>query len=310
MKNALYITISIGLLSLSGCYRHVRTSVGEGSSSPFHSEWDSASAAVTCREVRDAQDDETTEEAFALAERVGLMARTSETPVRVRDAVATTCALDDAREAAGEARAVTTRDGCERLLAPDGISADAEVMASTTGRAAVDSRLTDAVLPMVQMRLLFASFMADAQAWCRSQEASASVFAPGMGFAPGFPGAGYGSLFASGGLGLSVFGLGAGIGGFATSGGMAPTVGFARGDIVLNGFGMRPDAVALVTVNGATTTVTPGTRDLHFRMAGSATYAWSVDCMVNGVTRPDLRQAGMWGPDAGRLDLDAICSRY
>lgn len=304
---ALYISIS--MVALSGCYRHVRTSVGEGSASPFHSEWDSADAAVTCREVRDAQDDETTEEAFALAERVGLMASARETPISVRGAVATTCELDDAREAAGESRAVTTREGCERLLAADGIPADAEISVTSTDRASVDPRLTDAVLPMVQMRLLFASFMADAQAWCRSQEAGAALFAPGMGFAPGFPGAGYAPLFASGGLGLSVFGLGGSVA-IGTSGGMAATTGFARGDVVLNGYGMRPDAVAMVTVNGATTPIMPGTRDQHFRLAGSATYAWSVECMVNGISRPDLRQSGVWGPDAGRLDLDAICGRY
>jgi hypothetical protein len=74
---------------------------------------------------------------------------------------------------------------------------------------------------------------------------------------------------------------------------------------------MRADAIALVSLNGVSTPISPGTRDLHLRpMIGTATTTWSVDCSINGVPMPGLHQAGAFGIDGGRLDLDAVCGRY
>lgn len=312
MKSVLSTLTTIVIISLTGCapIGVYSTSTGHGSTSPFHREHSSTAETYTCMDVRDAQDDETTEEAFSLLSRVGLIEDEREVSVDYRLAATLLCEQEGRRGAEREIPAET----CERWLAADGIPADVTGTVETTGRRHVDPRVADMMLPIVQSRLYLGLFMADAQRYCQDREMSTSLLAGGMptsGFLAFAPIGASAAMSFFGGMGGFGGGLGFGSAVGTTGGGISLATVPARGDIVLNGYGMRVDAIALVTLNGVATPIAPGTRDLHLRPAvGTATTMWSVECSWNGVPMPHLRQAGAFGPDGGRLELDVICGRY
>lgn len=328
MSAKLIVTVTAALLAASvftGCtpITAYSTSTGHGSASPVHREHSSTGETYTCMDVRAAQDSATVEEAFAMAERVGFIPSRVETSVSVRDSVATSCRLDDERESAGESRAFTTREGCERLLGPDGIPADAETTTSSTEAATVDPMFARAMLPIIQMRMALATFMADAQRYCQDREMSTALIAGGA-LTPEF------ALFAPmtaafmstaggvGGLGLpglsnGMLGMGTagGLGLGSTAGGVALAAVPGRGDLVLNSYGMRADAIATVTLNGMPIQLRSGITDRHY--VGGVSTIWSVDCFLlrggSPIPLTDRHVEGQWGIDGGRLDLHAICGR-
>ncbi len=308
MKNVTALYISISIISLvSGCapIGVYSTSTGHGSSSPVHREHSSSAETYTCMDVRDAQDDETTEEAFSLLARVGLIPSTREVTVNYRDATRVLCDQSDARETAGESRTIT-RAECERLLAADGIPADATGTVTSTERASVDPRVEAMILPIAQARLYFGLFMADAQRYCQDREMSTVLFAGSM------PAGGF-STFAPIGAaaGMGYFGgLGGGTGfGLGTSGGATATTMHARGDIVVNSYNMRIDAIAVVSIDGSgPMQINPGVMDRHYRgAAGVATHFVTVDCMINGVTVPHMHRELDFGLDGGNVELRVLC---
>jgi hypothetical protein len=239
------ITLIVLALACAGCVRRgfrtdTATSTGHGQSDRHHSEWSSVNETVTCRQVMNAQDGQTTEEAFALLRRTGLMPTEREratVPVQVRTRVqmeAFCASMEATAQNGGMSSEVAqaTRAYCADRLGPQGISADTEtsveVEAEPPTAPIIDPRVQEMILPIAQERLFLGLFMADAVRYCRDQEASTPVFmnngaAPG--FAAAFPtGAIYGGrTFGSGGLGMSVFGRSVGIptsGGYGSAGGM------------------------------------------------------------------------------------------
>jgi hypothetical protein len=312
VKNiALYISIIVIALA-TGCGLGVNTyatSTGHGVDSVYYSSHNSATETYNCQRVRAEQDDATTEEAFALLARVGLIPSAREVSVRYRDAARLICNQSDRQERGGTARTLP-REECERMLASvGGIDADASDPVVSTERVSVDPRVEAMILPIAQMRLYYGLFMADAQRYCQDREASAIVLTNGMpsyGFSAFAPiGAGVApGLFGAGGFGATAFSNG----GMGAGGGLSESTFHARGDIVVNSYGMRPDAIAVVTLNGAPMEVRTGRRDHHLRPApGVAATEWSVDCMINSVPLSDLHQSGNFGINGGRIELDAIC---
>ncbi|MCC6563408.1 hypothetical protein IT087_00780 [Candidatus Uhrbacteria bacterium] len=317
-NSALYISISFALALVSGCapIGVYSTSTGHGSSSPFHREHSSSAETYTCMDVRDAQDDETTEEAFSLLERVGLIPSAHDTTVNFRDAARLLCEQEARR---GEEREVPA-EVCERWLADDGIPADATGTVTSTERLGVDRRVEDMVLPIAQARLYFGLFMADAQRYCQDREASTVLLsggAPASGFA----------LFAPVGAmaGTSYFGgLGGGFGlGLGTAGG-ATTV--ASENIVLDTRFMSPSVTAVVSIisipaagSGRVAPTAPGTLTLT-SMSGQTPvavldgfdYQVTVQCLVNGALMTSFSHTSRFSsPTAtgGRVELDVICGR-
>lgn len=117
-KAFFYITIMIAALTM-GCATWSGPR-GRGHSTPF--EWDAEAdtAMSACQDSRQRQRRELLCDAGILTgARCG-----GEVSVNYRDSVRLICEQSDSREAAGETRAIS-RDDCDRLLAADGIPADA-----------------------------------------------------------------------------------------------------------------------------------------------------------------------------------------
>lgn len=119
-NNSIIVLVTLALALASGCATWSGPR-GRGHSGPFEWNAESDTAMSACQDSRSRQRRELLCDAGILS---GARCEGAEVTVSYRDSVRLICEQSNARESAGESRAIS-RDDCERLLATDGIPADA-----------------------------------------------------------------------------------------------------------------------------------------------------------------------------------------
>lgn len=294
---ALYITIAI---ATAGCANWSGPR-GTGHSTPVEWTAESNTAFRSC--ITDRR-----EQRHELLCDAGLLTGSrcaEEVAVGYRDSVQLICDQSDAREAAGESRTISDEE-CERLLASDGVPADAVGTVSSTAPATADPRM-QWVLSM------------NPGLW---QDDHSFCIAITSGY--GAPTAGGVALGAP--VGVGVPGVGVAYGAPVGVGlGVGTTVSAAMTNIVLDARGMRPGMIAVVTISGTpvmgsaaavstpmTVQVTPLMGAYRVSVPDGLDYNVTVQCMLNGSVYATGSTSECFSSrycGGGQVDLDVICGR-
>ncbi len=279
MKNfALYITISSILALVAGCTSWT-TPAGDVETTPFTVRGDSNTALARCIDRRSAQ-------RSRLLRDIGIRTEATPTEVQVsyRDSVQLICTQSDRRETAGESRTIS-REECERLLAPDGIPADA----NGTVRTEVPEPTAD---PRLQA-LMAANpgLFTDDDTVCNGRV----IGGGGMNGMTGIAqvGGGFGGM----GIMPGAFGLGN-----------------ATRNIVFVTQGMDPRVTATVSIAGLASNMqlTHLNGETPVTVADGLNYQVNVVCSVNGVPTGSHAHSAEFAkrhPTGTRVMVNALCGR-
>lgn len=215
--NKIKFLVVFATLAATGCVTSWRSANGHGTTSPVYSDYESSSEFRACLTDRRGQRTERLNELCEFADGQCSERR----PVNYREAVTLICEQSNARESGGESRTIS-REDCARLLAPDGIRADATGTVTTTTNG-TDPRLA---------WLVGASpvLMQDDHAFCMAAMSGYGVPTSGN-YAVG-----YGASVPYGNAPV------VGVGGYAAVGVGGPMMGYAVGSMP-GGVGLRPFGV-------------------------------------------------------------------
>lgn len=291
MKNfALYISIISLIALVTGCTSYT-TPAGNVRTTPVSVSVDSTEALTLCIDRRVAQRTRLIRESGIRTE-----AAPTEVQVSYRDSVQLICTQSDRRETAGESRTIS-REECTRLLAPDGIPADA----NGTVRTEAPAPATDPLL-----RALMAANPAlfrDDDEVCNNR--------------------------VIGGGGMNGMAINGQVGGIAQVGGFGGVgimpgafgLGGATRDIWLDARYMNPNVTAVVNITSAshlsgaaqgTVTVNSSQGAMPISVLDGFDYQVNVSCLVNGVpiaTRSHSTNFSRRIPSGGNVLLYVICGR-
>jgi hypothetical protein len=297
MKNnnvALYISIIIASI-VAGCTSWEGPE-GSGSTTPISARFDSNTAFRGCIADRGKQRAE-----LLRTIGIGVEAETTEVRVSYRDSVQLICDQSDRRETDHESRSMT-REECTRLLAPDGIPADANGTVRTE---------TEAPAPTADPRLV--ALMAANPALFTDDHATCIAISRGN----GVPYTG----------GMAIGGQVRGVGGMGIMPGVLGLSGNATRNIEIVTQGMNPRVTAVVSfvsdpTNDPNRPAPPVPGGLQLTSLDGVTlvsvpdgydYHVNVTCLVNGVmVRGPLSHPAEFAkvrPTGERVRVNAFCGR-